>query len=146
MSIQFTDSSNNTRTYTHVQLDTILLDLNANNQYWQSGSYNVAYIRLSLNHLLLIDLDYSNNRKLFENYSFQYSDENEFNLRLINNNTASELTINEALISIGYTGLTLTYLQQIYIYMYTKATSITPVKSSKKTTLNLYEEINTFKK
>ena len=104
MSVKFRNSQNLNKVFIYTELDQILTALNSSNQYYQSGSDDIAFIRISFNHLLIIDLNFMFNRMLFENYSFQYRLENIFNLKLINNNLATETSLNEALIRIGYSG------------------------------------------
>jgi len=121
MSIQFKNSGNYTRVFTYVELDYILLDLNAYNQYYQSSNDDTVFIRISQSQLLIVDLEYSFNRKLFDNYSFQYSIENPVNVKLINNNSASEQTINDALTSIGYPyDIPILSLDSIFMKIYQK--------------------------
>ena len=76
------------------------------------------------------------NMKLFENYTMTYSVENVFNIKLINNYSASEYDINEALLSIGYAyQLPLSNLENIFMTMYQKSSS-----SAKRSTIHLFEE------
>ena len=47
--MDFRNSAGNVRTYTYAELDQTLTDLNAYNQYYQSGSDNIAFVRISMN-------------------------------------------------------------------------------------------------
>ena len=102
MIISFKKASNMSKTFTKIELDKILLELNVYNSYYVSGNDDIIFVRLSQNSLLILDYEFMFNVKLFEQYSFQWSIENVFNLKLINNYSASEHDINEALISVGY--------------------------------------------
>ena len=128
MSIQFRTSQNIIKLFTQTELDQMLLTLNSYNQYYQSGNDDLVFIRVSMSQLLIIDLDFLFNRRLFENYSFQSSVENVFGLRLIgiNNVTASELSINDALLTIGYGGpLPISSLESIFMTIYSKTSTTT---------------------
>ena len=121
MTISFQTASNATKTFTEIELDKILLELNAYNSYYVSGNDDIIFVRLSQNSLLILDYEFMFNVKLFEQYSFQWSIENVFSLKLINNYSASEHDINEALISVGYPyNLPLSSLQNIYIVIQKK--------------------------
>ena len=138
MSVIFRNSQNFNKVFTYTELDQILTDLNSYNQYYQSGSDDIAFIRISFNHLLIIDLNFMFNRMLFENYSFQYSIENIFNLKLINNNLATETSLDEALISIGYSGnVPISSLSKIFMLLYSKTVNN---NNGKKQTINLFDE------
>ena len=161
MSIQFRTSQNIIKLFTQTELDQMLLTLNAYNQYYQSGNDDLVFIRVSMSELLIIDLDFLFNKRLFENYSFQSSVENVFGLRLIgiNNVTASELSVNDALLTIGYGGpLPISSLESIFMTIYVKTSATTrqrkapvhfndeiitnnkKVTNIQKKTLNLMEE------
>ena len=100
--ISFKKASNVTKAFTVSELDKIVLELNVYNTYYAAGNDDIVFIRLSQDNLLIVDLDFTFNVKLFENYTITYSVENVFNIKLINNYSASEHDINEALLSIGY--------------------------------------------
>ena len=104
--INFTNSLGVTITFTETELISILTNLSSSNAYFTSGLNEILFIRISQGKLLLIDLNDNINRKLFEIYSFHYSVGNVFHLKLVHNDNALELNINDALISVGFSGTT----------------------------------------
>ena len=104
--ISFTNSLNYTRTFTETELISLLSTLNGSNNYFTNGLNALVYIRISTGSLLLVDLNSNINRQLFEIYSFQYSVTNQFNLKLVHYGNALEFNINDALLSVGYSGTT----------------------------------------
>ena len=121
--VSFTNSSNYTRSFTEIELNAILTTLNASNTYYTNGLNNLVFIRISLGNLVLLDLNFNINRKLFESFSFQYAIGNPFNLKLIHNNTAVESTIDNALLSVGYSGTVpiLLSLESVFMKLYTNS-------------------------
>ena len=123
--ISFANSLGITTNFTEIELISILGNLNSSNAYFTSGLNELVFIRISQGKLLLLDLNDNINRKLFEIYSFHYSVGNVFHLKLIHNDNALELNINDALISIGFSGTTpITTLQRRYMKLYTNSNNI----------------------
>ena len=119
MSITFTNSQNYSITVTHIELNSILVKLNSTNTYYVNSTNNLIYIRLSAGNLLLVDLHANINRKLFELYNFQYDVSNTFNMKLVNNNNATENTIDQALLSVGFNGsVPISSLESVYMKLY----------------------------
>lgn len=119
--INFTNYNNLTRQFTTTELDNILTDLNSKNSYYQSGQDNLIFIRLTEGYLLLIDLNSNTNRKLFELFSFNHAVDNPFQLKLIQNNSSNEFTIDQALLSVGYIGIIpIESLENIFMKLYIK--------------------------
>ena len=120
--VDFTNSLNYTRSFTEIELNAILTTLNASNTYYTNGLNNLVFIRISLGNLVLLDLNFNINRRLFELFSFQYALGNPFNLKLIHNNTAVENTIDGALLSVGYSGtIPILSLENVFMKLYTNA-------------------------
>ena len=118
--ISFANSLGITTNFTEIELISILGNLNSSNAYFTSGLNELVFIRISQGKLLLLDLNDNINRKLFEIYSFHYSVGNVFHLKLIHNDNALELNINDALISVGFSGTTpITTLESRYMKLYT---------------------------
>ena len=88
--VSFTNSLNYTRVFTELELNNILLDLNSASVYFTNGLNSLAYIRLNIGNLLLLDLNDNINRKLFELFNFTYDIANPFSLKLIHNDSALE--------------------------------------------------------
>ena len=51
--------------YTNEFLDTILLQLNASNNYYTTGNDNIIFIKIGSNKILLLDYTYHINRNIF---------------------------------------------------------------------------------
>ena len=96
MSILFQTDETIYKTFTYTELDYMLLQLNSYNQYYQSGNDDIVFIRISQNSLIIIDLGFNTNIKLFETYSSQYSNENICKTTLNNNNAAIDYDMNDA--------------------------------------------------
>ena len=120
MSITFTNSLGNTISLTEIELTSILTNLNAANTYYANASDNLVYVRISQGNLLLVDLNTNINRKLFELFSFQFDISNPFYLKLVHNTSAIDMTIDAALISVGFSGTTpIASLESIWMTLYT---------------------------
>ena len=66
MNIQLGNSSKLIKLYTYTDLDETLSNLNSYNQNYQAGNDDIIFIRISMNIVLIIDIDFLFNRKLFE--------------------------------------------------------------------------------
>jgi len=118
--INFINSLGVTTNFTETELIRLLGSLNSSNVYFTSGLNELVFIRISQGKLLLIDLNDNIYRKLFGVYSFHYSVGNVFHLKLVHNDNALELNINDALISVGFSGTTpITTLESRYMKLYT---------------------------
>ena len=123
--ISFANSLGVTTNFTEIELISILGNLNSSNAYFTSGLNEIVFVRISQGKLLLIDLNDNINRKLFEIYSFHYSVSNVFHLKLVHNDNALELNINDALISVGFSGTTpITTLESRYMKLYTNSNNM----------------------
>ena len=120
--IRFTNSLNYTRAFTETELISILTNLNGSSNYFANGLNELGYIRIASGSLLLVDLNSHINRQLFEMYSFHFSVTNQFNLKLVHNDNALELNINDALLSVGYSGtIPISTLESVFMKMYTNS-------------------------
>ena len=120
--ISFTNSLNYTRAFTETELISILTNLNGSSNYFANGLNELGYIRIASGTLLLVDLNSHINRQLFEIYSFHFSVTNQFNLKLVHNDNALELNINDALLSVGYSGtIPISTLESVFMKMYTNS-------------------------
>ena len=104
--INFTTSTGLTINFTNNDLDMVLTMLATSDTYYSVGKNNLNYIMLGNGYLLIIDISTSTNRKLFESFHFSASNLFPFQLKLTNNSTASVLSINDALVASGYSGVT----------------------------------------
>ena len=67
----------------------------------------------------MVDLNVNINRKLFELFTFQYDIGNPFYLKLVHKTSAIDFAIDNALISVGYSGTTpIASLESIYMKLY----------------------------
>ena len=118
--ISFTNSLNYTRAFTETELISILTNLNGSSNYFANGLNELVYISIATGSLFLVDLNSHINMQLFEIYYFHLSVTNQFNLKLVHNDTALELNINDALLSVGYSGTnTNQYIRKCVMKMYT---------------------------
>ena len=72
-----TNSQGKVLTYTNEVTETILLQLNASNNYYATGDDDVIFIKIGSTKVLLLDYTYHINRTIFQNYNI--------NENLINN-------------------------------------------------------------
>ena len=98
----------------------MLVDFNSTSVYFTNGLNSLAYIRLNIGNLLLLDLNDNTNRKLIELFSFTYEIANPFSLKLIHNDSALEYNIDDALVSVGYAGtIPIVSLESRFMKLYT---------------------------
>jgi len=122
MNFIFTNSNKLSRQFTDLELDRILSDLNGQNGYYQSSQDSLVFVRISDGYLLLVDLNDNINRKLFELFTFTFSSDNSHTLKLIQNNSANEFTLDQALLSVGYIGtIPLLNLEAQFMKLYIKS-------------------------
>ena len=122
--INFTNSLGLITSFTHNDLDLILTDLGVQNASYAAGQNQITFIMLGAGNLLLMDLNPVFNKRLFELFSFSLSNLFPFQLKLTNNNSSATFSINDALVSVGYSGTTpITSLSQIYMQLYTQSGS-----------------------
>lgn len=120
--ISFTNSLNYTRAFTETELISILTNLNCSSNYFANGLNELVYIRIASSSLLLVDLNAHINKQLFDIDSFHFSVTNQFNLKLVHNDNALELNINDALLSVGYSGtIPISTLESVFMKMYTNS-------------------------
>jgi len=103
--------------YTNEFLDTILLQLNASNNYYTTGNDNIIFIKIGSNKILLLDYTYHINRNIFQYYTINENVLNPFKLEYILNNGSNEYTIHQVYIANSYIG-TITELSQVFLAMY----------------------------
>ncbi len=102
----------------------ILTELNTHDSSFAAGENQICYIMLNPGYLLLMDLNTKFNRRLFEMYSFSGSNLHPFQLKLTNNNSAATFSINEALVSVGYSGtVPISSLRQVFMQLYIQSGS-----------------------
>ena len=68
----FTNSEGLVITHTNGFLETILLQLNSNNNHYTSGEHDIIYIKIGSNQLLISEYIYFINRNIFQNYTKKY--------------------------------------------------------------------------
>ena len=132
--INFANSEGLVRSFTDLELDRILTDLNASNSYFTSSYNDLIFIRLADGYLLLYDKKPNSNKRLFEMFSFGFATDNPHSLKLVQNNSATEWTLDQALLSVGYPGaVPVASLEQVYMKMYVKSGSNVDVYSKAET-------------
>lgn len=121
--LSFINENSQTLTYTYDELNTTLVLLHSSNLYSTTGSNNIAFVRLNENYMLLMDLEYSINKKIYESYTITYSFENIFSLQFTSNYTSSEFDLNGVLSSVGWSGTfspASNFPETIYMKIYKK--------------------------
>ena len=122
--INFTNSSGLALQFTNHDLDLVLTELTTGNTYYSVGNNDLVYIMLGNGYLLVMDVSYTINRKLFECYHFSASNLYPFQLKLTNDSTSSVMSINDALIASGYSGVTpISSLSSVYMMIYIQSGS-----------------------
>ena len=117
--INFTNSLGLTTAFTNHDLDLILTELTTHDSSFAAGENQVCYIMLKPGYLWLMDLNTNFNRRLLEMYSFTGSNLYPFQLKLTVNNSAATFSINEALVSVGYSGtVPISSLSQVFMQLY----------------------------
>ena len=130
--ISFTNSEGLTTSIATIELDSIVTNLNAYNSYFTASQNNLVYIRLAEGHLLLLDIGNNTNLKLFETFTFSYASDNVWQLKLTHNTSATEFTINDALLSVGFSGVVpIVSLESVFMKHYSQ--NITSLTSYSKT-------------
>ena len=120
--ISFTNSEGKELNYTNELLETILLQLNSNNNYYTTGDDDVIFIKIGINKALLLDYTYHINKNIFQNYSINENINNEYDLEFVLNNTSNEYTIQGVYTANSYIG-TINSLQDVYLALYDTTTS-----------------------
>ena len=126
MTISFTNSVGYTRSFSTNELTIVITNLNATNSYYANGLNDLLYVRVKEGNLLLFDLTNNINRKVFESFTIGYDASNPFNLKFTHNSTAIEYTVDNALMSVGFSGTTpISTLESQYmkLYVITSSTS-----------------------
>ena len=103
--------------YTNEFLDTILLQLNASNNYYTTGNDNIIFIKIGSNKILLLDYTYHINRNIFQYYTINENVLIPFKLEYSLNNGSNEYTIHQVYIANSYIG-TITELSHVFLAMY----------------------------
>jgi hypothetical protein len=81
-------------------------------------------IALNSTNLLIWDLNYNYNRKLFELFTFSYQTGTAFNIKLNSTQSAIDYNINDALTSVGYNKtLPIASLESIFMKVYNSGLS-----------------------
>jgi len=71
-----------------------------------------------------LDTGNNTNLKLFETFTFSYASDNVFQLKLTHNTSATEFTINNALLSVGFSGVVpIVSLESVFMKHYTQNVS-----------------------
>ena len=76
----FTNSEGLVISHTNELLETILLQLNASNNYYATGEHNIIFIKICSNKLLHFDHTYHINRTIFQNYTINENTINTYEL------------------------------------------------------------------
>ena len=140
MTISFTNSVGYTRSFSTNELTIVITNLNATNSYYTNGLNDLLYVRVKEGNLLLFDLTDNINRRIFESFTIGYDTTNPFNLKFTHNSTAIEYTIDNALISVGFSGTTpISTLESQYMKLY-----ITTSSSSYLTTNDIVKDIGQY--
>ena len=125
MTISFTNSVGYIRSFSTNELTIVITNLNATNSYYANGLNDLLYVRVKEGNLLLFDLSDNINRKVFESFSIGYDASNPFSLKFTHNSTAIEYTVDNALISVGFSGATpISTLESQYMKLYVITSSL----------------------
>ena len=140
MTISFTNSVGYTRSFSTNELTIVITNLNAINSDYTNGLNDLLYVRVKEGNLLLFDLTDNINRKIFECFTIGYDTTNPFNLKFTHNSTATEYTVDNALISVGFSGTTpISTLESQYMKLY-----ITTSSSSYLTTNDIVKDVGQY--
>ena len=84
-----TNSQGKVLTYTNEFVETILLQLNASNNYYTTGDDDILFIKIGSNKVLVLDYTYHIDRNVFQNCTINENTINDYNLEFILNNTST---------------------------------------------------------
>ncbi len=130
----FANSEGMVRSFNDLEIDGILTDLNASNSSVTSSYNDLIFIRLADGYILFYDKKPNSNRGLFDMFSFEFSTANPPNVKLVQNDSATEWTLDQALVSVGYTWVVpVASLEQVYMKVYIKSGSYVDVYSKAET-------------
>ena len=122
--INFTNSSGLALQFPNHDLDLVLTELTTGNTYYSVGNNDLVYIMLGSGYLLVMDISNTINRKLFESYHFSSSNLYPFQIKLTHDSTSAVMSINDALIASGYSGVTpVSSLASVYMMLYIQSGS-----------------------
>ena len=125
MTISFTNSVGYTRSFSTNELTIVITNLNATNSYYTNGLNDLLYVRVKEGNLFLFDLTDNINRKVFESFTIGYDTTNPFSLKFTHNSTAIEYTVDNALISVGFSGTTpISTLESQFMKLYVTTSSL----------------------
>ena len=99
-----TNSEGKVLTRTNGFFDTILSQLNSNNNYYTSGDDDILFIKIGSNKILVSDYTYHINRNIFQNYTINVNSLNNYGLELILNNTSNEYNLQSVYNGNGFLG------------------------------------------
>ena len=112
-----TNSEGKVLTYTNEFIETILLQLNSNNNYYISGDDDILFIKIGSNKVLVLDYTYHINKNLFQNYTKNENPLNSYALQSILNNTSNEYDLQPVYNGNGFLGK-ISDLSQVHLTMY----------------------------
>ena len=87
------NNQGNISNYTNELIETILLHLNASNNYYTTGDDDIIFIKIGPTKVWLLDYTHHINRTTFQNYTINENLINNYGLELILNNTSNEYTL-----------------------------------------------------
>ena len=112
-----TNSEGKVLTYTNELVETILLQLKPNNNYYTTGDDDIIFIQIGSTKALLLDYTYHINRIIFQNYNINENLMNNYGLEFILNNTSNEYDSQSVYNGNSYLG-TKTDLSQVLLAIY----------------------------
>ena len=112
-----TNSEGKVLTYTNELIETMILQLNPNNNYYTAGDDDITFIQIGSTKALLLDYTYHINRTIFQNYTINENTINEYGLEFILNNTSNEYTLQGVYSANSYIG-SITELSQVFLAIY----------------------------
>ena len=108
-----TNSENKVLTYTNEFIETILLQLNPNNNYYTSGDDDIIFIEIGSNKVLILDYTYHINRNIFQNHTINGNPLSNYDLEFILNNTSNEYDLQSVYKGNGFLRI-ITNLSQVF--------------------------------
>ena len=81
--MKITNTVGKVLTYTNDFIETVLLQLNASNNYYTTGDDDIIFIKTGSTKVLLLDYTYHINRTIFQNYTINENTINDYSLEFI---------------------------------------------------------------
>ena len=93
--------------------------MTAINSYYSKRNDNLAFIQINTTKLLIMDLGFRFNRRIFEMFNISYDIARSFQLKFTSNNSSIQYSLDECLLSLGFAdAVPVSSLESIFMKLY----------------------------